>query len=127
MLKQMATYLQMSLTYSTQNIIGILIPISPYSNFLQLAFDFICVVPAVVLLWLLSCILRKHIIILTPHQPSEASLVGCQWEPMCHQEWQMIIWLRSLKKSANRPASGIQNITKNKITSSHTQIIKLMF
>ena len=34
---------------------------------------------------------EKYIIILTPHQPSEASLVGCQWQPMCHQERQMIV------------------------------------
>ena len=48
-----------------------------YSHFLQCALDFICIAPAVVLLWLLSSILRKYIIILTPHQPLEASLVGC--------------------------------------------------
>ena len=48
-----------------------------YSHFLQCALDFICIAPAVVLLWLLSSILRKYIIILTPHLPLEASLVGC--------------------------------------------------
>ena len=60
-----------------------------------------CTVPALVLPWLFSCSWRKHVTILTAHQPSEAFLVECQWQPMCRQKWQMIIRLWSLKNQSS--------------------------
>ena len=76
---------EMRLDWVTQHINEILIPFSLFKHFTT------C-------LWfnlhssycgtsMVSCIWKQHII-LTTHQPSEVSLVGCQWQPMCHQEWQ---------------------------------------
>ena len=57
--------------------IAILIPISPYHNFLQLAFDFTCIVPAVVLLWLLAFWEIHH----HPHPSSTFRSFPC-WVPV---------------------------------------------
>ena len=81
-----------------------------------------CTVPALVLPWLFSCSWRKHITILTAHQPSEAFLVECQWQPMCRQKWQMIIRLWSLKNQSSYmyKSFSTEHTEHHIITSSHS-------
>ena len=68
-----------------------------------------------------SCSWRKHIISPTAHQPSEAFLVGCQWQPMCRQKWQMIIRLKSLKNQSSYICKSFStNIWRHIITSSNS-------
>ena len=110
----------------TPHRIAILIPISPYHNFLQLAFDFTCIVPAVVLLWLLSCILRNTSSSSPLTNLQKLLLLGasgswCAIKSLC----QMIIWLRSLKNQVHI-SSSTWHTKHQMITSSHTRS-KLMF